>query len=170
MRASGFYPDIPEAECACGCGETVRPGRSFRRGHNGRRPLSERFWEKVERTDACWLWRGSLTAGGYGHLRAQGDSFEYAHRVAYSLAVGPIPLDSVIDHLCRVRHCVNPAHLEPVSHRTNVIRGMAPYGVRTTCKHGHDITDPANVYTAPKGDRRCRTCAALREAERRRAS
>lgn len=128
----------------------------------------ERFWERVDRTnpEACWEWTGSRTAGGYGHLRRPGGKYDYSHRVSYEMSVGPIPDGLVIDHLCRNRACCNPAHLEPVPHQTNVSRGLAPYGLRTTCKHGHDITNPENIYTAPRGDRRCQTCTDIANRER----
>ena len=66
------------------------------------------FWRRVAESDGCWLWTGSTTTGGYGNLRWEG-GFAYAHRVAYTLAIGPIPAGMVIDHLCRVRRCVRPA-------------------------------------------------------------
>lgn len=133
---------------------------------DNRRNDPDPFWSRVAKTDACWEWTGSRTAGGYGNLRAGGGN-DYAHRVAYRLAKGPIPQGLVIDHLCRNRACCNPAHLEAVEQRENVLRGASPYGaVRTTCKHGHDITDPANVYTEPGGNHRCRACASIENAKR----
>jgi hypothetical protein len=116
------------------------------------------FWSRVDKTGECWLWTGSRTGAGYGNLAIQGKPF-YAHRLAYELTRGPIPDGLVIDHLCRVRHCVNPAHLDLVTGRENTRRGLRHYGVRTVCKAGHDITDPANVYVQPDGRRRCRVCA-----------
>jgi hypothetical protein len=126
------------------------------------------FWERVDKSGECWEWTRSLTPAGYGHLRAPGGKYVYAHRRAYELAVGPIPKGLVLDHLCRNTKCVRPDHLEPVTSAENVRRGAAPYGaVRTTCKHGHDITKPENVYTAPRGDNRCRVCMDLSNARRR---
>lgn len=128
----------------------------------------EKFWERVKKASPgdCWEWTGARTSGGYGNLRRPHGTFDYSHRVAYELTIGPIPEGLQIDHLCRNRICCNPRHLEPVPQRINVVRGMSPYGVRTTCKHGHDITDPQNVYTAPRGDNRCRTCASIQESKR----
>jgi hypothetical protein len=88
-----------------------------------------RFWEKVEKGSGCWLWRGRLSGGGYGQFKVAGRE-AMAHRYAYELLVGAIPDGREIDHLCRVRACVNPAHLEAVTHSTNVSRSV-PYWERT---------------------------------------
>lgn len=128
----------------------------------------ERFWEKVQKTDSCWLWTGAKSSAGYGTFNL-GDNrgYDYAHRVAYRLLAGPIPDGLVIDHLCRVRHCCNPDHLEPVDPAENVRRGLAPYGLRTECRHGHDIADTTNVYVQPGlTGHRCRACARMASATR----
>lgn len=83
---------------------------------------TKRFWSKVEKTDTCWLWRGFTTKKGYGHF-ALGRGYKQAHRHSYELLVGKIPSHLQIDHLCRVRNCVNPDHLEPVTSRENALRG-----------------------------------------------
>lgn len=124
------------------------------------------FWTHVDKTDGCWEWTASRTSAGYGNLRYRGRN-AYAHRVSYELSRGPIGAGLVIDHLCRNHGCVRPDHLEPVTTAENNRRGAVPYGpIRTECKHGHDVSDPANVYTAPKGDRRCRVCASEENARR----
>ena len=117
------------------------------------------FWSKVERTDGCWLWTGG-TNNGYGRRGNR-----YAHRVVYEALVGPIPADMEIDHLCRVRRCVNPAHLEAVPHAENVRRGAATVGL-LLCKRGHFMVPP-NLYFSAKGHRACRACAMERAALRR---
>lgn len=93
----------------------------------------ERFWAKVEPTGFCWHWVSTISTKGYG--RAQMTPINGprigrgARRIAYELLVGPIPEGLEIDHLCRIRHCVNPDHLEPVTHAENIrrIRRSSPY-------------------------------------------
>lgn len=187
-------PDLLAVLCACGCGEETpiaartlsREGRfkgkpnRFIRGHNTRvRPRRpprqvadlpvdyERFWSKVGQGDnGCWAWRASLDAGGYGQFELHPTVLK-AHRVSWELMLGPIPEGLPLDHLCRNRACVNPEHLEPVTHRVNALRGLKGYALRTFCKSGrHDITLPENVYVRPTGKRQCRPC--IEEASRRR--
>lgn len=122
----------------------------------------DQFWTRVDKTETCWLWTASKTTAGYGNLTLDGKQ-DYAHRVSYRLMVGPIPAGLHVDHLCRVRHCVNPEHLEVVTHAENVRRGLAPFGViRTECKRGHDITNPANVRVTAKGSKQCLVCHQMR--------
>lgn len=115
-----------------------------------------RFWSKVDRTDGCWLWHGWKTADGYGRFDI-GDRKVLAHRFAYESNVGPIPDGLVLDHLCRVRDCVNPAHLEAVTVAENNRRGFGPvqaFALRTHCAEGHPL-GPAT----PGKRRVCRPCA-----------
>lgn len=123
-----------------------------------------RFTSKfsVNEATGCWEWSGARDRGGYGRFTFRG-RLHAAHRVAYELFVGPIPEGLDIDHLCRVRNCVNTEHLEPVTTRENIVRGLAPAlaGLRmaskTHCPRGHEYTE-ANTYIAPTGGRLCRTC------------
>ena len=90
--------------------------------------LIERWIARCERTDAgCWVWPGARGMGGYSHVMVpQRDGSRKStglHRVVYEHRVGPVPAKLDIDHLCRNRACVNPAHLEPVTTRVNVLRG-----------------------------------------------
>lgn len=121
------------------------------------RTSAERFWEKVEKTDSCWMWTATLIQSGYGHFRV-GDRMVLAHRFAYELEVGPIPERLTLDHLCRNRACVRPSHLEPVTMLENLRRGRAgAYNAeKTHCKHGHEFT-PENTGNYG-GKRYCRTC------------
>jgi hypothetical protein len=125
-----------------------------------------RFRQKIAlQPDGCWLWQGALLPNGYGRFHGS-VSNEYAHRAAYRLYVGTIPVGLQIDHRCRVRHCVKPTHLEAVTQRENLLRGdtiVARNAAKTTCVRGHEFTH-RNSY----GHRACRTC--LRAKEERRAA
>lgn len=86
--------------------------------------LLDRLRERTEvHPSGCWLWTGGLAANGYGRLSVDG-RLTYAHRAAYEIHVGPIPDDLTIDHLCMVRRCINPDHLEPVTRAENSRREM----------------------------------------------
>ena len=125
-----------------------------------------RFEAKFEKSSGCWNWKAGLSFYGYGWFRPHGvtGSTVNAHRVAYELYVGKIPKGMTLDHLCRNRQCVNPAHLEPVTSVENTLRGeglSATNRRKTMCKRGHAFT-PENTYTCKKGPRRghrqCRQC------------
>lgn len=126
--------------------------------------LLDRIGDKFTVGDGCWEWTAARTEAGYG-LVWNGDKLVYAHRVLYELLVGPIPEGLVIDHLCRVRHCVRPDHMEPVTNAENIRRGGN--GMKTHCLNGHEFT-VANTYEPPKrpGQRYCRACATEREKKR----
>lgn len=119
----------------------------------------ERFWGFVDKSDACWLWTGSRDRRGYGAWTRPDKSKARAHRFAYELVVGPIPEELVLDHLCSVRACVNPEHLEPVTHKVNIQRGANRNREKTHCKRGHEFT-PENTYMTSAGGRGCRACRA----------
>jgi len=125
--------------------------------------LPQRFDTKwtPEPNTGCWLWIAGVNPLGYGQFWWSGRTVT-AHRFAYEREVGPIPDGLELDHLCRTRCCVNPAHLEPVTHRENTLRGDTITGRQarqTHCKRGHPLSGP-NLYAKPNGRRQCRTCAA----------
>lgn len=130
-----------------------------------------KFWEKVIKigNGGCWRWKGAIVGGengGYGQFRV-GDRRIVAHRVAYELLVGPIPEGLELDHLCRNRWCVNPAHLEPVTHLENMRRAprWQDKNIKTHCIRGHEYT-PENTYVNKKtGARRCRMCMLRRSSK-----
>lgn len=94
----------------------------------GATPL-ERFMSHVEKTDSCWLWTGTRSGEyGYGNFGVKGKT-KRAHRFAYEALVGPIPEGIVLDHLCRTPNCVRPEHLQPVTTRENIVRGMEHLGI-----------------------------------------
>lgn len=103
-----------------------------------------RFWNKVELSpDGCWLWMGGKMPAGYGSFSVR-DKTVLAHRWIWQLFYGPVDEGLQIDHLCRVRHCVNPSHLETVTPRENQWRSpisiSARFGRQTLCKNGHPFT------------------------------
>lgn len=146
---------------------------------NPNTPLADRLWSKASTRNVgeCWLWTGYKDRHGYGELRAQGGR-QRAHRVAYELTNGPIAEGLVIDHLCRVRHCINPAHLEPVTNAENVRRGDAvkyrdeagrpigrpyqPRGIRmsdrTHCPQGHPYDEANTRHVTRRNGTKCRNC------------
>lgn len=104
-------------------------------------------------TTPCILARWK-SKNGYGLVRVAG-KLRLAHRYAYEQQVGPIPTGMDLDHLCRNRQCMNPEHLEPVTRKVNLQRGLA--GQKQHCPKGHEYT-VENTYRRSDGSRRCRTC------------
>ena len=128
----------------------------------------DRFWAKVEKTtspDGCWVWLGSVNNQGYGSVRTKPKPAgpTLVHRYAYEMLVGPIPEDRELDHRCRNRRCVNPAHLEVVTRSENCSRGDSGLAwalhqrAKTHCPRGHPY-DLFNTYYDKNGGRQCRIC------------
>ena len=135
--------------------------------------MVSRFWAKVDKTEDCWNWTASTHRDGYGRLAKPGHNagMVFTHRYAYELLVGPIPEGLELDHLCRNRACVNPDHMEPVTHAVNVLRGISPQAEnarKTACHQGHPFSG-TNLYVYPGGGRHCRACRKARDRARRAA-
>lgn len=132
---------------------------------DARLPL--KFWAKIIPCPmtGCWLWVGGCTTGGYGTLGAAHRMW-LAHRFVYTELIGAIPSGLELDHRCKVRCCVNPTHLEPVTNEENRKRSptnaCALNAAKTICKRGHSLSD-AIIRANPNGRRMrvCRECNRL---------
>lgn len=128
-------------------------------------PIRDRILSSIEVNEAgCWVWQKYTTPKGYGRIGRL-----RAHRVAFEVFRGTIPAGLEIDHLCRVRNCVNPDHLEPVTGRENIMRSDAPPAInarKTECDKGHPF-DNQNARVRPNGRRACRRCDRDRKRHRR---
>ena len=129
-----------------------------------------RILAKVDRTEGCWQWLAARNAYGYGVIGIPGTHrTQLVHRLAYETWVGPIPDGLDLDHLCRNRACVRPEHLEPVTRRTNLLRGegiTARNAAKTHCPQRHPYSGRNLIIRS--GRRRCRTCDLARKAADRR--
>lgn len=132
-----------------------------------RESLLERMGDKIQISDGCWEWTGTLTPEGYGRISRGGGGAErldylLTHRLLYELLVGPIPDGLVLDHLCRVRRCCNPLHLEPVTQKENTLRSpVAPAAInarKTHCPRGHLYDMTYYNVKRKQAERGCRRC------------
>jgi hypothetical protein len=113
--------------------------------------------------NGCWTWLGYCDPRGYGQVKHEGRTL-YAHQAFYIVLVGPVPKGKELDHLCKNPPCVNPKHLEPVTHRENQRRGDSWVGKnarKTHCPKRHPYSKK-NTYINPLGARVCRACAGAR--------
>ncbi len=138
---------------------------------DGITPLPIRFWSKVDQhgpevkpgLGPCWLWTGYINPNGYGDFFLWTGKHSLAHTVSFELSGKVVPPGLELDHVCRVRACVNPSHLEPVTHHENVRRGDAGWNTRekTHCPKGHPYT-PDNVTLEYRANglkaRHCKAC------------
>jgi hypothetical protein len=167
----------------CNKAEVSRDQKEARRNQAGLRvQLSgktlARFEAKYcpEPNTGCWLWFGAYVKTWYGEVYGSFCSnrvSRLAHRVSYEHHVGPIPDGLDLDHLCRMPRCVNPAHLEPVTRRENILRGKGcsvGNAEKTHCPKGHPYEE-GNIYIHKRGkalNRECRECVLERERAKRR--
>lgn len=132
------------------------------------RTVIERLLARRAIEGDCWVWQGSKTPRGYGIVQIgnRPRKTQYVHRLSYEAFVGAIPRGLDLDHLCRVRACFNPSHLEPVTRSVNTVRGIGPAmlgainGTKTHCSRGHAF-DETNTRQRPSGGRTCRQCERL---------
>jgi hypothetical protein len=132
-----------------------------------RLPLALLDHVEPEPNSGCLLWLGSVTVDGYGHVE-RGRRASLVHRLVYEETVGPIPSGLTIDHLCRVRSCLNVRHMEPVTSRVNSLRGQGIPAVnarKTQCPRGHEYRW-ITLRGRPNARRDCMTCVRARERER----
>jgi hypothetical protein len=134
------------------------------------RPEADRFWEKVEpQITGCWLWMAGLTEAGYGQFGTSlGCGRIDSHRWSYLYLIGPIPTHLELDHLCRVRACVNPMHLEAVTSWENNSRSESVSAInlrKTHCLRGHPFSG-TNLLIYADGARYCRICEHYRDSKR----
>lgn len=118
--------------------------------------LNNRFWYKVDKTGNCWEWIACTNNDGYGRFRLNGKP-QLTHCLSYEDKFGKIPKGLELNHICRNRHCVNPDHLEAITHKENIQKGISANRNKTHCPQGHEYTEK-NTYIHPSMKRMCRTC------------
>lgn len=150
--------EVNDAECTSSrlrLGMCERHYRRFKASGSTANPRIDNLRRYLVDEAGCWIWQGALWSNGYGKPSVEIHGTRLAHRAFYLEHVGPVPDGLDLDHLCRVRSCVNPEHLEPVTRSVNLTRGVAAR-TQTLCLAGlHDITAPGAVRA---GTRQCVEC------------
>ena len=143
--------------CQCGCGHSLSGGSLSYLPYHGRHfyKRKEPKWEVLE--NGCWKWLLYANNKGYGIWNHAGRSI-LAHVVLWERRNGPVPAGLELDHLCRNRLCVNPDHLEAVTHQENISRGLGAR--RTHCPYGHPLSG-TNLRLGKDGHRYCKACCRL---------
>lgn len=121
--------------------------------------IEARFWAKVDKTRGCWNWTGATTPDGYGKFRVE-KRFVRASRFAYETMVEPLDPEMRLGHTCENELCVRPEHMQPMTPREIMLKGMSPTAnnaAKTMCDHGHPLSGK-NLYLDPDGRRKCVTC------------
>ena len=146
----------------------VRCGRS-----SAMKTITERFWTKVEKSDGCWIWKGSRHHNGYGYLHRGGHTDRHparAHRFSWEIHNGPIPVGLWVLHRCDNPPCVRPDHLFLGTRKDNMVDCAAKGRVctigksrMTECGRGHAFTT-SNTYVRSNGHRQCRACDSFRRS------
>lgn len=166
---SGCDRNSRNAGLCSGHYEQRRRGKDLRPLSGKALCLNYRFWAKVDSSDilGCWAWKGARVQDGYGQFRGGSSGKAIAaHRYAYEMLVGEVQPGMELDHLCRNRICVNPLHVEAVTHRENILRGVSPpsrNAAKTECLKGHPLSATNTYIHTTTGSRVCRTCANDRE-------
>ncbi len=148
----GFLDSVPQRNI----------GKPFKKGHSGNskgRPTKPPEELIIKRENGCWIWIGLTDKLGYGSFNKNKKRYS-SHRYFYELKKGTIPKGLVIDHLCRNASCCNPEHLEAVTNKENILRGVgitAKEAKQTHCKNGHPLSGE-NLRLHIRGYRRCLTC------------
>lgn len=117
-----------------------------------------------EPNSGCLIWLGAVVRGGYGTIKIEGKR-RVAHGIAYELHKGIVPAGLELDHLCRTPSCINPNHLEAVTHRENMLRGntlAAHHAAQTHCLRGHELTEENTYLRVSRNGRYCRICGNAR--------
>lgn len=159
------------ADFVCSECEKVRWGNRPRKGYAGRFNNLTKIIERhvLKLPTGCWQWTSVIERNGYGRVTVNYKA-HLVHRYVYEQLVGKIPHGMQIDHICKHRSCVNPAHMEAVPPAENNARSSSPSALnarKTACVRGHRFT-PENIYIPPKtpNKRHCRACLKLRGSAR----